>query len=225
MSISTNFPLRPLVFAIFSLVFFSKCMNAEQLNYTEQHANQAQFNQNLIDDSPDNIDAQIEFAKALQELEKQQTAFTKWEDLYPADFSPSKIYADYQEKIQYLPDYDSKAMDIYKQFIEELTQNSPINPELKGKNIRLVGFPVPLEFNEATKISEFYLVPYFGACIHLPPPPPNQIVFISTDEENAIDLYDMQDPIIVEGNLEIEGKISEIAHASYNISQASVDTY
>ena len=224
MSISKNFPLRPFVFAICALVFFSK-MSAEQLKATEQPVNQAQFNQNLIDDSPENIDAQIEFAKALEELEKRQTHFTKWEDLYPADFSPSKIYADYQEKIQYLTDYDAKAMDIYKEFIQELAQNSPINPELRGKNIRLVGFPVPLEFNEESKISEFYLVPYFGACIHLPPPPPNQIVFISTDEENAIGLYDMQDPIIVEGNLEIEGKISEIAHASYNISQARVDSY
>jgi hypothetical protein len=50
-------------------------------------------------------------------------------------------------------------------------------PELSGKTIRMPGFVLPLEF-EGKKVSEFLLVPWVGACIHTPPPPPNQIVHV-----------------------------------------------
>ncbi|MEM6576141.1 MAG: DUF3299 domain-containing protein, partial [Pseudomonadota bacterium] len=47
-------------------------------------------------------------------------------------------------------------------------------PELDKQKVKLPGFVVPLESDEVGMMSEFFLVPYFGACIHVPPPPPNQ---------------------------------------------------
>ena len=51
-------------------------------------------------------------------------------------------------------------------------------PELDGRQMLLGGYPVPLETNEQGRFVEFFLVPYPGACIHVPPPPPNQIILV-----------------------------------------------
>jgi len=52
-----------------------------------------------------------------------------------------------------------------------------IDLTLSGKNVRMGGYLLPLEYAEE-KTTEFLLVPYVGACIHVPPPPPNQIVHV-----------------------------------------------
>ena len=71
--------------------------------------------------------------------------------------------------------------------------------ELEGQQVKIPGFILPFEYVESGKISEFLLVPYFGACIHSPPPPPNQIVFVTA--EKALDIGQMWDPIWVLGTL------------------------
>ena len=55
------------------------------------------------------------------------------------------------------------------------------NPELDGKLVRMPGYLLPLEFN-GRLVSEFLLVPWVGACIHTPPPPPNQVVHVQADK-------------------------------------------
>lgn len=60
-------------------------------------------------------------------------------------------------------------------FTQEL--NAEVTTEFNGKRVRLPGFMVPLDF-EGTGVTNFLLVPYVGACIHVPPPPPNQIVMV-----------------------------------------------
>ena len=55
--------------------------------------------------------------------------------------------------------------------------------QLVGKSIKIPGFAVPLEGDDGFEyINEFLLVPYFGACIHVPPPPPNQVIHVILDE-------------------------------------------
>jgi len=58
---------------------------------------------------------------------------------------------------------------------------SAVNPALDGKTVRLPGYVLPIEFN-GKQVTEFLLVPWVGACIHTPPPPPNQIVHVKTDK-------------------------------------------
>ena len=60
-------------------------------------------------------------------------------------------------------------------------QARAVNPALNGQVIRMPGYLLPLEFS-GKKVSEFLLVPWVGACIHTPPPPPNQIVHVKADE-------------------------------------------
>ena len=55
--------------------------------------------------------------------------------------------------------------------------------QLIGKSIKIPGFAVPLEGDDGFEyIDEFLLVPYFGACIHVPPPPPNQVIYVILDK-------------------------------------------
>ncbi len=57
-------------------------------------------------------------------------------------------------------------------------------PELDGQLVRIPGYLLPLEFS-GKEVTEFLLVPYVGACIHSPPPPPNQIVHVKAEKPFA----------------------------------------
>ena len=91
---------------------------------------------------------------------------------------------------------------------------------LDGTKILLGGYPVPLETNEQGRFVEFFLVPYPGACIHVPPPPPNQIVLIRYTK--GIDLADIYQPLWVEGTLRIEVSSNELADSAYTITANEV---
>ena len=75
--------------------------------------------------------------------------------------------------------------------------------ELNGKSIRMPGYVLPVEF-DGQKVIEFFLVPYFGACIHVPPPPPNQMVYVKSDV--GIETKGLFDPVWVEGTISTTGK-------------------
>ena len=79
---------------------------------------------------------------------------------------------------------------------------STVNPALDGKVIRIPGYVLPLEFS-GTKVTEFLLVPWVGACIHTPPPEPNQIVYVKPDK--AFDIRRMFDAVWVTGRIAAAG--------------------
>ena len=68
---------------------------------------------------------------------------------------------------------------------EIIERGRAINPLLNGQNVRLPGYLLPLEFS-GKQVSEFLLVPWVGACIHTPPPPPNQIVHVRPEKPVAM---------------------------------------
>ncbi|MGI9201102.1 MAG: DUF3299 domain-containing protein [Woeseiaceae bacterium] len=73
--------------------------------------------------------------------------------------------------------------------------------ELDGTFVRIPGYAVPLELS-GSKVTEFLLVPYVGACIHTPPPPPNQIVHVEAD--HAFHLQGLFAPVSVTGHMVIK---------------------
>jgi len=73
-----------------------------------------------------------------------------------------------------------------------------VNPLLNGQNVRLPGYLLPLEFS-GKQVSEFLLVPWVGACIHTPPPPPNQIVHVRP--EKPVEMGGMFAPVWVTGHM------------------------
>jgi hypothetical protein len=74
------------------------------------------------------------------------------------------------------------------------------NIELDRTTIRLPGYMLPLEFN-GTGVTEFLLVPWVGACIHTPPPPPNQIVHVVLDADDAFQSSGLYEPVWIEGEM------------------------
>ncbi len=94
-------------------------------------------------------------------------------------------------------------------------------PAFDGRKILLGGYPVPLETNAKGHFVEFFLVPYPGACIHVPPPPPNQIVYVHYPQ--GIDLQDIYAPLWVTGTLRVEVISNELADSAYTIEAQTVE--
>ena len=88
--------------------------------------------------------------------------------------------------------------------------------EFDGKAIRIPGFIVPLEQNEDKEVTRFFIVPYFGACLHMPPPPPNQILYV--ESEQGITLENLYDPYWFEGIVSIEQKVDAMGTSAYSLS-------
>ncbi len=94
---------------------------------------------------------------------------------------------------------------------------------LEGKLVKVPGFTVPLE-DFASSATEFLLVPYVGACIHTPPPPPNQLVYIEMDEGKRAKM-DGWNPVWVEGVLSIEMTESVYGYVGFTITGQRVYPY
>lgn len=95
--------------------------------------------------------------------------------------------------------------------------------ELDKQYVRLPGYIVPVDVDDDQKMSSFFLVPYFGACIHVPPPPPNQIVYVTLAE--PIPVTDIYDAYWIEGLLKVETIQREIAASAYVIQADNVRRY
>ncbi len=93
-------------------------------------------------------------------------------------------------------------------------------PELNGKRVSIGGYVVPLDF-ESTSIKEFLLVPFVGACIHVPPPPSNQIVYVKI--EKGLEITGQFDPVTVVGTMKTETAFTGLADAGYSIDAEAVE--
>ncbi|MNQ83209.1 hypothetical protein D3C85_982820 [compost metagenome] len=101
--------------------------------------------------------------------------------------------------------------------------NAPVVQSLDGQHIRLPGYIVPLEVSEAGRTTEFLLVPYFGACIHVPPPPSNQIVHVKS--EIGVKLEELYQPYWIEGAMQVKASTSELADAGYQMEADKIYLY
>ena len=95
--------------------------------------------------------------------------------------------------------------------------------DLDGRYVRLPGFVVPLESDEGGMLSEFLLVPYYGACIHTPPPPPNQIVYVTFDE--PVDVRSIYDPFWIIGTMSTKPYMGDIADTVYQLAGERLEKY
>ena len=142
-----------------------------------------------------------------------------WEQLIPTGWDP---YKDLKAlNLQSLKDNDPKADEALKK-MRQMWDNAPINPLILGQNVRLPGYLVPLE-DLPEGLKEFLLVPYFGACVHSPPPPANQIVHVKLDQ--AVKRFRSMDTVWVTGNLSATKTDSHMGVASYRIDAKVVTPY
>jgi uncharacterized protein len=142
-----------------------------------------------------------------------------WEDLVPRDWDPFKEFKDLN--FQMLDDGDPRAMELLKR-MRKVWDEAPVNASLAGQVVRLPGFIVPLE-DSREGLKEFLLVPYFGACIHSPPPPANQIIHV-TPVKPARGFRSM-DAVWVSGPLALDRVDSHMGMAGYRIAATAVARY
>jgi hypothetical protein len=98
-----------------------------------------------------------------------------------------------------------------------------VNKELDGQNVKLPGFIVPLDIGKDGLVAEFFLVPYFGACIHVPPPPPNQIVYVRMNKGIALD--SIYEAYWITGRMTLQNKTTRIGAAAYHLAGDKVEIY
>ena len=101
--------------------------------------------------------------------------------------------------------------------------STDVNENLDGAMIRIPGFVVPLEFDEEQTISQFFLVPYFGACLHMPPPPPNQIILVNAPK--GIQMSALYDPFWIEGQLSTSFQENDMATSAYAMRLQRIESY
>ena len=99
------------------------------------------------------------------------------------------------------------------------------NKKLNNKEVKIPGYIIPLEY-EGMDVKTFLLVPYIGACIHVPPPPANQIVYVDT--ATAWESVDWWEPVYVTGTIKIESRqmeFFEMVDIGYEILAGDVEYY
>jgi uncharacterized protein len=142
-----------------------------------------------------------------------------WEQLVPADWDPLKDFRGIDFNL--LDDGDPRAVQMMVR-LREVWDSAPTSDALVGQAVRIPGFVVPLEdSNDGMK--EFLLVPYFGACIHSPPPPANQIIHV-LPKSPAKGLRSM-DAVWISGTLALERTDSYMGVSGYRIEAVRVEPY
>ena len=95
--------------------------------------------------------------------------------------------------------------------------------DLDGKRIRVPGYVVPFDFSANAEHKEFLLVPYFGACLHTPPPPPNQIILVKS--ELAAKIENIEEPVWLEGTLKTGEFLNDLGNSAYVLNLSKVEPY
>lgn len=144
-----------------------------------------------------------------------------WEELMP-EGEEERIAEMYQEQMAALyssaPIAEGSAGDMMVQIGTYNTVD-----ELNEVRVRIPGYTVPFEYGSDAEIGEFLLVPYYGACIHSPPPPPNQTIYVST--ETPIKLRDLAQAVWIEGTMQTETQVTDLANAAYTIKLENISVY
>lgn len=149
--------------------------------------------------------------KDLKALENPPDYINEIEDGSPEDSLSNKMLSALEQST--MPD------DAYQRALV----STDVVEDFDGKSIRLPGFIIPIEMNEKQQVTEFFLVPYFGACIHLPPPPPNQIIYVTS--EKGILVEDIYNAYWLEGTIKTSFTENEIAQSAYSMTAETVELY
>jgi hypothetical protein len=144
---------------------------------------------------------------------------TTWEELIPKDWDPAAPFKNL--KLETLDDSDPRAAEALE-LLRTTWDNAPTAPEMNGAAIRIPGFIVPLE-RDGEAVRELLLVPYFGACVHVPPPPANQIIHVLVDPPLA-DARTM-DTVWVSGTLDIARSPTSLGVSGYRMTATKVVPY
>ena len=136
----------------------------------------------------------------LADLTEEQIDLVVWvvntlDSLPPRGTDTEEFYKEVDEAI---PQLKKQGIDIVELMAKRKILQTSFVEELNGQRVRIPGYLLPLEVS-ATKVTEFLLVPYIGACIHVPPPPPNQIIYVKLGKKRGYKSKNLYEPVWVTG--------------------------
>ncbi|MCG8437207.1 MAG: DUF3299 domain-containing protein [Pseudomonadales bacterium] len=162
-------------------------------------------------------------------LSAQAARQLEWEELVPDGYYPATIYGDLFDEIygeEQAPDAIADGGDRGERMmdaIDKAWREAPLKSSLDGLQVRLPGYGVPLDGDEEY-VREFLLVPYFGACIHTPPPPRNQIILVKM-KGRGVPLDLAVDAMWLEGTLRVSSQDTEYGTAGYVLEGESASPF
>ena len=143
-------------------------------------------------------------------LAKTPTEIT-WDDLIPPGVPYSEIVAAGEM---------DETNDIWQPVFDE--NATKLNPVLDRAYIKMPGYIIPID-QSIDGVTSFVLVPYVGACLHTPPPPANQLVFVTTNRPWPSD--NLWDAVWVTGQMQHELQSTEVAETGYLLKAEEMETY
>ena len=164
---------------------------------------------------------------------EDKSAFTTvdWADLIPPEvleilLNPPSYIAEIEDgsaEDQITSQMKNTLADQEEDAYRRALASTDVNPAMDGQKIRIPGFVVPLEFDEDQTISQFFLVPYFGACLHMPPPPPNQIILVDAPE--GVQMSALYEPFWLEGEVSTVVTENDMAKSAYAMQLHKLPPY
>lgn len=142
-----------------------------------------------------------------------------WDTLIPASWDPMEAFKGLD--MEGMTDEDPRAIEMMDRMKQEWDL-APVEASLAGKKVRVPGFAVPLD-GQSGSVSEFLLVPYFGACIHTPPPPANQIIHVKM--KKPVEALGAMQAYWVWGTLQVVRTKSDMGNAGYRIDAVGLQPY
>jgi uncharacterized protein len=143
----------------------------------------------------------------------------RWEELVPQGRDP---YAKFRgTNLGALSDSSPSVLQMMRE-LREVLDSAPTVATMDGAAVKLPGYVVPLEEVKG-ELKEFLLVPYFGACIHTPPPPANQIVHVVATK--PVKGFRAMDTVWVSGTLKTARQDSSMGTSGYRMNAVVVDRY
>lgn len=139
-----------------------------------------------------------------------EVADLTWNDLLPADAPPRG------------PAPSGVIQHEAAGLVGQQPVSTGVRTEWNGRTVRIPGFVVPLE-HAGTGVVTFILVPYVGACIHVPPPPANQLVLVTT--KRPFEIGDLFDPVRVTGVIATAATETELADIGYTLAADRVEAW
>jgi hypothetical protein len=168
----------------------------------------------------------------------EQTRQLTWQELVPAELLAddplSKLTPDQQDLVYWvvgtlqslpkrgpdteefyaevdnaIPELKKAGIDIVELMAKIKLIQTSIVESLNGQRVRIPGYLLPLEMS-GTKVTEFLLVPYIGACIHVPPPPPNQIIHVKIAQKGGYSTKKLYEPIWVTGVISAKSTVKDL---------------
>lgn len=130
----------------------------------------------------------------------------EWKDLLPKD-------APIPDALKGVIDHNSTSL------VSQQPVSTGVRTDWNGQVVRLPGFIIPIDF-DGTGVSTFILVPYVGACIHVPPPPANQLVLVTS--ETPYGSSGLFEAVNVTGVFGVSSNVTELADIGYTIEADSI---